>query len=324
MKWFKGLLKVAYVALIAVLPVAAIADYSATTGAGLTFGSFDLAGVKFPAFVGCDPVTAKQCWSISAAGAVKVDGSAFTQPVSLTSTTITGTAAVTQSGTWTVQPGNTANTTPWLVSVPTWAGGTLGAMANYGTSPGAVLVPGVNAFITNATPGIANNADGIAAVAASSSSPVPVNNYAYVYNGTTWDRMRSGTQTGSVAVASADPCLGANKTNLPISQNGTSSVQLVALSGSTVIYVCSVSLVAAGATTAVLTTGTGSACVTGNAAVLGDTTANIANGLSFAANGGLTLGNGAGTIAKGAASSELCMTLGTNVRMSGNLTYVQQ
>jgi hypothetical protein len=32
-----------------------------------------------------------------------------------------------------------------------WAGSTLGAMANYGTSPGAVLVPGVNAFITNVT-----------------------------------------------------------------------------------------------------------------------------------------------------------------------------
>lgn len=29
--------------------------------------------------------------------------------------TVTGTVAATQSGTWTVQPGNTANTTPWLV-----------------------------------------------------------------------------------------------------------------------------------------------------------------------------------------------------------------
>lgn len=36
-------------------------------------------------------------------------------PVTLTSTTITGTVAATQSGTWTVQPGNTANTTAWLV-----------------------------------------------------------------------------------------------------------------------------------------------------------------------------------------------------------------
>lgn len=134
------------------------------------------------------------------------------------------------------------------------------------------------------------------------------------------------TNAGTFAVqaATSDPCSSANKTNLPISQNGTSSVQLVALSGSTVIYVCSLSLIAAGATTVALTTGTGSACVTGNAAVIGTTTANIANSMSLAANGGLTLGNGAGTIAKGAASSELCMINGSNVFVSGNLTYVQQ
>lgn len=60
--------------------------------------------------------------------------------------TVSGTAAVTQT------------TSPWVVSctaancainVSQWAGSALGAMANYGTSPGAVLVPGVNAFITN-------------------------------------------------------------------------------------------------------------------------------------------------------------------------------
>lgn len=34
-------------------------------------------------------------------------------------------------------------------AVVNWGGGALGAMANYGTSPGAILVPGVNAFVTN-------------------------------------------------------------------------------------------------------------------------------------------------------------------------------
>ncbi len=34
-------------------------------------------------------------------------------------------------------------------SIVSWGGGVLGAMSNYGTSPGAVLVPGVNAFVTN-------------------------------------------------------------------------------------------------------------------------------------------------------------------------------
>jgi hypothetical protein len=57
-----------------------------------------------------DATTRGQRASVSAAGAVKVDGSAVTQPVS-------GTVAATQSGTWTVQPGNTANTTPWLTTI---------------------------------------------------------------------------------------------------------------------------------------------------------------------------------------------------------------
>lgn len=52
--------------------------------------------------------------SLTTAGALRVDGSGATQPVS-------GTVAATQSGTWTVQPGNTANSTAWLV---TGTGGT--------------------------------------------------------------------------------------------------------------------------------------------------------------------------------------------------------
>ena len=40
-------------------------------------------------------------------------------------------------------------TTPLADNVTQWASSALGAMANYGTPPGAVLVPGVNAFVTN-------------------------------------------------------------------------------------------------------------------------------------------------------------------------------
>lgn len=60
---------------------------------------------------------------IASMTALKVDGSAVTQPVSDGggSLTVDGTVAATQSGTWTVQPGNTANTTAWLV---TGTGGT--------------------------------------------------------------------------------------------------------------------------------------------------------------------------------------------------------
>jgi hypothetical protein len=55
------------------------------------------------------------------ANGLKVDGSGVTQPISGTisisgTTTVSGTVTANQGGTWTVQPGNTANTTPWLVS----------------------------------------------------------------------------------------------------------------------------------------------------------------------------------------------------------------
>lgn len=57
----------------------------------------------------------------------------------------------------------------------TWAGGTLGAMANYGTSPGAVLVPGMNAAITN-IPAVTQS--GAWNVGGAASAPVTMQNAA--------------------------------------------------------------------------------------------------------------------------------------------------
>jgi hypothetical protein len=88
----------------------------------------------------------------------------------------TGTFAVqaAQSGTWTVQQGGapwsvsasgnfgvTQQTSPWVTSctaancafnVAQWNAVALGSPSAYGTSPGAVNVPGVNAFVTNTVP----------------------------------------------------------------------------------------------------------------------------------------------------------------------------
>jgi hypothetical protein len=49
-------------------------------------------------------------------GKVDSSGSQYTSIVGTPPVTISGTPSVAQSGTWTVQPGNTANTTPWLVN----------------------------------------------------------------------------------------------------------------------------------------------------------------------------------------------------------------
>lgn len=89
------------------------------------------------------------------------------------------------------------------VAVPTWAGGTLGAMAAYGTSPGAVLVPGVNAFVTNTLNGITMG-DAIAAGSFPTGSPV----FSGLFNGTSYDRPRSGGVTGMAGVNLQSSTLG--------------------------------------------------------------------------------------------------------------------
>lgn len=74
------------------------------------------------------------------------------------SLTVDGSVNAAQSGTWTVQPGNTANTTPWLVTdLPATSGGlslhkTISAASTNGTSVkgSAGHVYGIQAFNTNA------------------------------------------------------------------------------------------------------------------------------------------------------------------------------
>jgi hypothetical protein len=75
-------------------------------------------------------------------------------PVTLTSTTITGTVAVTQSTSPWVVSGTVTTTPPANAStnITQWDSVALGAPSAYGTAPGAVTVPGVNAFITNTVP----------------------------------------------------------------------------------------------------------------------------------------------------------------------------
>lgn len=235
-------------ALLLLASPAAAQNYNATAGSGLVFGSKLVTAVNYPQFVMCDPTTPANCVAVNASGQITVLGIINALPAG---TNVIGHIIADSGSTTAVTQATAANLNATIVGTGTfvtqvngftsWAGGTLGAMANYGTSPGAVLVPGtnafvtntvtvsgtvtttppanastnltqvnsvalgspaaygtspgavnvpgVNAFVTNATPGIANNADGIAAVAASSTSPVPVNSYLYAFNNTTWDRV---------------------------------------------------------------------------------------------------------------------------------------
>lgn len=58
----------------------------------------------------------------------------------------------------------TQGTTPWVDDITQWANVALGAPSNYGTSPGAVAVPGVNAFVTNLVALAANQSVNVAQV----------------------------------------------------------------------------------------------------------------------------------------------------------------
>jgi hypothetical protein len=92
-------------------------------------------------------------------------------------TVATGTAVVTLVAT----PGSGFS----LDNIGLWAGSLLGAPSNYGTSPGAVLVPGVNAFVTNVltllshmtgtTPGTAPSDTDIVGCIFNSLRPAPSN-----------------------------------------------------------------------------------------------------------------------------------------------------
>src|SRR6185437_5262448 len=90
---------IALALLLGIAPASA-QNYNATAGSGLVFGSKFVGSVNYPQIVFCDPATPAQCVGVNASGQMTIANTTF---------------AATQSGTWTVQPGNVANTTPWKV-----------------------------------------------------------------------------------------------------------------------------------------------------------------------------------------------------------------
>jgi hypothetical protein len=89
------------------------------------------------------------------------------------------------------------------------------------------------------------------------------------------------------------------------------------------IYICSINLVTAAANNVAMVEGTGTVCATGIAGMAGGSTA--ATGWNFAANGGLTQGNGMGSIMAEATNADnLCLLQSAAVQLSGVIGYVVQ
>lgn len=123
---------------------------------------------------------------------------------------------------------------------------------------------------------------------------------------------------GNQILASTDPCDGVLATNVAISQ--TTSTKLISSSSGKKNHICSLVLVTGAAEIVNIVEGTGSVCGTSTTAIVGSTT--VGNGMSFAANGGLS--GIARTIPGTGTTVDTCLTQDGSDRVAGYLTYVQQ
>lgn len=86
------------------------------------------------------------------------------------------------------------------------------------------------------------------------------------------------------------------------------------------VRICSLHLITTLADNAALIEGTGATCGTGSAGMAGGTTA--ASGYNLAANGGLTLGSGIGTVMMTAtAGDSVCIVTSASTQLSGGVSY---
>jgi hypothetical protein len=120
-----------------------------------------------------------------------------------------------------------------------------------------------------------------------------------------------------------DPCKSQAKSYVSINQ--TANTQLVAGTASKKIYICSIHVVVAVASSVALVEGTGSVCATGTAGVSGFGGATAATGWNFAVNGGIVLGNGDAAVGvEGTSADNLCLFNSGSGQVSGGLSYVVQ
>lgn len=243
-----------------------------------------------------------------------VSGGVATQDVNITevggnavTTTVpvSGTIAATQSGTWTVQPGNTANTTPWLATISQGGNAAVvsaaGALAgNLAQIAGNTILAGNGATGTG-SPRVTLSNDssaiagwGLGTVAAAAPS------------GAQMAGVRSGANMVQLTQANASAA---------ISVSTATTTQLVALSASAVIHVTSFDVIAGGSGNITFVYGTGSSCGTG--------TTSLTGAYPLTAQAGIAKGNGLGPVLVVPAGNALCVTTSAAVQMSGSVSYTQ-
>jgi hypothetical protein len=263
--------------------------------------------------------------SLTTAGALRVDGSATTQPVSGTVTANAGTGTFSVSGTVTSNIG----TTNGLALDATLTGGTLKAEPYDGTN---VIGTSTHPVRTDPTGTTTQPVSGTVTANAGTGSftvaQATAANLQATVTGTVTANAGTGTmsvnqaQVGGTAVV-ADPCRANTKSYVSISQTG--NTQLVTGTSGKKIYICSIHVVTVTAQDVALVEGTGSTCGSGTAGVQGFGGSTAATGWNFAANGGIAYGNGGYSLgAEGTATDNLCLFNSGSGQVSGGLSYVVQ
>lgn len=117
-----------------------------------------------------------------------------------------------------------------------------------------------------------------------------------------------------------DPCGSTSKTTAVINNSAASgNFEIVALSGSTVVYICSVDFTAEATVDFRLVYGTGSACASGETGLTGLYAFSTTTGFL-----GMNKGSGGYYVYKGAAGNAICGETSGAVQINGSITYVQQ
>ena len=104
--------------------------------------------------------------------------------------------------------------------------------------------------------------------------------------------------------------------SVAISTASAGNVELVAISGSTVVTVCGFNAIATGTVAIQFISGTGTACATGET--------NKTGAYPLVANGGLSSGFSGAKLFAGAAGEAVCIELSAAIQVDGLLTYVQR
>lgn len=138
-----------------------------------------------------------------------------------------------------------------------------------------------------------------------------------------WPSPGDGSPVVEGRIGATDPCTTSAKTYLPINIVTATTTEITAsLAGAgNHYYICSLNLVTAGANNVALTDDDTDNCGSVTSGLAGGTTA--ATGWNLGANGGVSVGNGMGTVFKtGGTNRVVCVVTSAAVQLSGAISVV--